>query len=105
MIFDLVPIPDGSPWFFLDEDLSNACTSELRKEVGPEHFLYQWPETLVVIAKCATNDDVLVAQTDNDKQLFRGHLTWSGTRDRLPHRFPSANSVSKAELVQFFEDH
>jgi hypothetical protein len=101
----MIPIPERCPWFYVDKELSNSLTSELRKEVGPEHFLYQWYEKLVVIAKCEGNDDVLVARNDDFVLFFWVHLTWSGKIDQFPSRYPDAGPVLNADLVQFFEQY
>ena len=99
----MIPIPKRCPWFYVDKELSIGRTSELKKEVGPEHFLYQWYEKLVVIAKCEGNDDVLLARNDDFGLFFWVHLTWSGKIDQFPSRYPDAGLLLNADLVQRFE--
>ena len=105
MFLGLVPIPDGSPWFYVDEKHSENLSEELKSEIGPKHFLFEWYEKLVVIAKCGGNDDVLVAINDDFRRFFWVHLTFSGKVDQLPSRYPDAGPVLNADLVQFFDDY
>ena len=101
----LVPIPENCPWFYPDEEQSQHFTAELRKELGAEHFLYQWRSKLVVIAKCAANDDVVVVHEDDFGKMFWAHLTFSGKVDPVPCKFPSAAPVPNADLVTFFRSY
>jgi len=89
----------------LDKELSEHLTSELKREIGPEHFLYEWYEKLLVIAKCGANSDVLVAINDDFRRFFWVHLTWSGKIDQFPSRYPDAGPVLNADLVQFFDEY
>ncbi len=102
MIPELDPIPDGSPWLYVDGELSDGITQELRKEVSPQHMLYPWIENLVAIAKCSANDDVIVADKDDIQNMFWVHLTWSGKIDQYPDKYPSAAPIQKAHLQRFF---
>lgn len=105
MFAGLIPIPERCPWFYVDEELSNSLTSRLKKEIGPDHFLFQWHAKLVVIAKCEANDDILVACNDDFRRFFWVHPTWSGKIDQFPARYPDAAPVLNADLVQFFDQY
>lgn len=98
-------IPEGSPWWPLPDNLAEAYTEELRKEIGPEHFLFQSLSELKVIAKCDANDDVLVAKIADASSFYLVHLTWSGKHDQMPSRFPSASIVQTDDLIQLFLDY
>jgi len=102
MFSGLVPIPEGCPWQYLDEEHSRFFTSELRSEIGPEHFLSSWANTLIVIARHSGSDDVIVADTDNIRNLFWVHLTWSGKIDQFPDKYPSVGRVPNSDLLGFF---
>lgn len=95
MFAGLVPIPEGTPWFYLDEEQSRHFTAELKREVGPEHILSEWHEKLLVIAKCAANDDVLVAVDDDFRRFFWVHLTFSGKIDQFPESLSRCGSSSQ----------
>lgn len=105
MFAGLVPIQEGTPWFYLDEEQSRHFTAELKREVGPEHILSEWHEKLLVIAKCAANDDVLVAVDDDFRRFFWVHLTFSGKIDQFPSRYPDAGPVLNSDLVRFFDSY
>ena len=102
MNHELPPIPDNSDWFYTDEALSKRITEELRREVGPQHPLFSIAESLVVIAKCDANDDVLVHNPEGKGQLFCVHLTWAGKHDQMPTKFPWFVKISNDDLTQFF---
>lgn len=58
-----------------------------------------------MIAKCAANDDVLVAVDDDFRRFFWVHLTFSGKIDQFPSRYPDAGPVLNSDLVQFFDSY
>jgi hypothetical protein len=98
-------IPEGSPWCQIPDTLADPFTEELRKEIGPDHFLFQFLSELKVIAKCDANDDVLVARIADPSSFYLVHLTWSGKYDQMPSHFPSACLVQAHDLIQFFLDY
>jgi hypothetical protein len=101
----ILSIPEGSPWWQIPDNLADTYTEELKKEIGPEHVLFQYLSELKVIAKCDANDDVLVAKIADANSFYLVHLTWSGKYDQMPSRFPSASLVQADDLIQFFLDY
>ncbi len=87
---------DDFNWHILP--LSNKTfVTELKKEIGKEHFLYN--EQLWAVAKCDSNDDVLyVAGTDGGKDIYYiFHLTYS---EHNAKGFPKYKSFEGIEAVK-----
>lgn len=100
-----LPIPDGSSWWMLPDDLARAHTDELRNEIGPLHPLSGRLGTLDVIAKCDGTDDVLAVDRADDSRVFLVHLTWSGGPDPMPHRYPLTRAVAPGELASVLAEY
>jgi len=105
MMAELPHIPEGTVWFYADASHSEGLTRELRSEIGPLHPLFNFSERLVVIAKCAANDDVLALDTEDKRSVFCVHLTWAGKHDRIPTKYPSFLKVPDGDLSRFFRDY
>ena len=105
MLLGLPAIPENSPWFYVDGELAEGITQELVAEVGPRHRLYPHIASLVVIAKCGANDDVIAVDTSDYQSAFCVHLTWSGKIDKYPEKYPSAAAIPEADLGRFFREY
>ncbi|NPD15974.1 hypothetical protein HOY34_12270 [Xinfangfangia sp. D13-10-4-6] len=105
MTFELPSIPENSDWFYPDEVASKLIARELKREIGPQHPLFSVSERLVVIAQCSANDDVLVLDPEDRQNVFCLHLTWSGTYDQMPTKYPEFLTISNTDLTRFLNDY
>ena len=89
-------IPDT--WDVLSPSSAKAFTTEMRREVGPQHPLYAKRYALTVLAAADGNDDVLLWDRSEPEQFYIMHLTWRGKPDFKPDIFPTAIAVEAADL-------
>ncbi|SDH01268.1 hypothetical protein SAMN05216338_1004283 [Bradyrhizobium sp. Rc2d] len=70
-----------APWYaVIDKHVCKAWEDELRKEIGPEHPL--WNCGLRLIARRDDRDDAIFLVGDG--RVAEVHLTWSGKPERSP---------------------
>ncbi|BDD03903.1 hypothetical protein [Aureibacter tunicatorum] len=88
---DIVELKPGNaieflqPWYRIEEsNRSKALENELRKELSPEHQLFN--NELKAIAKREDTDDVLF-QFDNSERYAVVHLTWKNKNEKN-HNYP-----------------
>lgn len=70
------------PW---EPTLSIDFVSELKKEIAPDHWL--WNRDIVSVAKRRDCDDVLFYLSDGMPSFVVVHLTWQGQQEKAG--FPS----------------
>ena len=105
MTAELPRLPENSAWFYPDEAASKRLAEELRREIGPQHQLFSVSERLAVIAQCSANDDVLALDPEDRQNVYCVHLTWSGTHDQMPEKFPVFVKIPKMDLTRFLSEY
>ena len=82
-------------WFVLSD--AESYVSELKREFGQNHFLYE--KSIKAVAKCEANDDVLF-ETESDesiKEYYIIHLTYS---KHLKESFPKYKKYTNIKAVK-----
>jgi hypothetical protein len=72
------------PWYALTEEAAAALSTELSRELPPEHVLQGVP--VKCVARRQDRDDVFFELVDGSGRLAAVHLTWQVEREKSwPH--------------------
>jgi hypothetical protein len=80
MSFDSTKFDLPAGWKWLEAEAIQKFEAELKKELHPDHSLYQVP--LTAMASHQSKDDVLFRHSKHSDQFSVVHLTWSKKKER-----------------------